>query len=116
MAYKINGTNFLIEPTTGRWLPNSPIGITGDGHPIYPAIRQYELRWQLSSQAEVEQLRAWFESTRITGTSSVTLPCYTTGSYSFLQYSGCILFEPERGVFFNGTTTDLTLIVGNIVT
>jgi hypothetical protein len=31
-SYGVNGTNFIIQPTTGRWVPKTPLGIGGDGH------------------------------------------------------------------------------------
>lgn len=115
MTYQINGTDFLLQPTTGRWMPRAPVEITGDGHPVYSAVREFELRWQLSDAESVDQLRDWFETTLLTGTASVALPSRSTGTYSFQTYTGCVLYEPEQGVFFNEFTTDLVMIVGNIV-
>lgn len=114
MTYKINGTAFLLQPTTGRWMPRAPVGITGDGHPIYPGVREFECRWQLADAESVDQLRDWFETTLLTGTASVDLPSRTTGSWSFQTYNGCILYEPEQDVFFNERTTGLVMMVGNI--
>lgn len=115
-TYRINGTELTIQPTSGRWIPLSPIGITGDGHPVYPSVRTFELRWNLTDQESVDQLRVFFELTRTTGTVVVDLPKFTGTIYDFYAYSGCVLYEPERGAYFVEHTTDFVMMVGNIVT
>jgi hypothetical protein len=112
--YQCNGVDFLIQPTSGRWLPRMVLDVTGDGHPVYGAERQFELRWNLSDPSLPDQLRQWFEATIITGTCSVALPYYATGSWSFYTYPNCILYEPERGTYFNEDVTDVVMVVGNI--
>lgn len=114
MSYKVNNIEFLIQPTTGRWLPRYPVDIAGNGHPVYGAERQYELRWNLVDPSLVDQLRDWFATTVLTGTVSVDLPCWTTGAYAFQTYTDCVLYEPEQGVYFNEDITDIVMIVGNL--
>ena len=113
-TYAINGTDFTLQPTSGRWMPRSPVGITGDGHPIYPAIYEFEIRWSLSSQEDLYQIQNFRDAVVLTGTINVDLPAYRGSSYVFQTYTGCTLYEPERGQYFNEHTSDFRLIVGNI--
>ena len=57
MPYAINGTELLIEPTAGRWLPRNQFGVDGNGHPIYSPVRQYEINFGLLSPAQQNQLQ-----------------------------------------------------------
>lgn len=114
-TYALNGTDFLIPPTTGRWRERTPLDFSGDGHPTYPAIREFEIRWNLIDQASVNQAHTWFEQT-ISGTVSLDLPAYNSSSYVFQTYSGCILYEPGRGSYFSEHTTEFVLIAGSIRT
>ena len=56
MVYKISGTELIIQPTTGQWLPREAVGIDGNGHPVYPATREFELNWQLENPAVALEL------------------------------------------------------------
>lgn len=113
MSYRINGTEFIIQPTTGRWMERGMLDMSGDGHPIYGAVREFELRWNLISQDQVEQAQEWYERT-ISGTVSIDLPKFRGSTYEFQTYSGCSLYEPGRGVYFTEHTTEFILMVGNI--
>ena len=115
-TYAINGTDFTLQPTSGRWMPRSPVGITGDGHPIYPAIYEFEIRWSLSSQEDLYQIQNFRDAVVLTGTINVDLPAYRGSSYVFQTYTGCTLYEPERDRYFSDNTTDFLLLVGNIHT
>lgn len=113
-SYGINGTDFTLQPTSGRWLPMSAVGITGDGHPIYPAIHEFELLWSLSPQDDLNQIQNFRDAIILTGTISIDLPAYRGASYVFQTYTGCTLYEPERGTYFSEHTIEFGLIVGNI--
>lgn len=113
-SFGINGTNLTLQPTYGRWLPQSALGMTGDGHAIYSAIHEFELSWSLSSQSDLDQIQDFRDAVLLTGTVSVDLPAYRGSSYVFQTYTGCTLYEPERGQYFNEHTSDFRLIVGNI--
>ena len=113
-TYAINGTDFTLQPTSGRWLSQSMVGITGDGHPIYPAVFEFEIRWSLSAQSDLDQIQDWRDSIVLTGTASVDLPAYRGSAYVFQTYTGCSLYEPSRGMYFNEHTSEFVLIVGNI--
>lgn len=114
MTYKINGVELTTQPTTGRWMPRSPVGISGDGHPTYPRVREYELRWGVLDQSSVNQIQQMFDMIGVSGTIVVTLPMRTGTSYVYQEFSGCTLFEPERGTYFSEHTTEFVMVVGNI--
>ena len=114
MTYKINGTPFLIEPQSGRWTPRSALGITGDGHPVYPAVREFEITWSALSPTQFYQLQTFFDSVASTGTAVVDLPEYAKSTYAFKSYSGCVLSEPEVGQYFTENYMDARMMVSNI--
>ena len=113
-SYGINGVNLSLQPTSGRWLLASPLGITGDGHPIYSAIHEFEISWALTAQDDLNQIQNFRDLVWLTGTVSIDLPAYRGSSYVFQTYSGCSLYEPERDMYFADHTSNFRLIVGNI--
>ena len=115
-SYGVNGTDFTLQPTSGRWIPQSPVGFTGDGHPIYPAVHEFQIRWVLTEQSDLYQIQTFRDSVILTGTASVDLPIYRGASYIFYRYTGCSLYEPERGDYFSEDTMEFVLVVGNIHT
>lgn len=114
-SYAVNGATFL-PPTSGRWLPKNPLGVSGDGHAIYAGVREFELKWQLAFPSDVYQLQNFFGAINNTGTVVVDLPRYGYSSYEFYSYSGCVLREPEQGEYFSENQTDILLLVTNIRT
>lgn len=114
--YEINGVELTMQPTEGRWLPNTPLGVTGDGHPIYGAVRQYELRFNIETPAEFNQLMTDYNSVALTGTCVVALPEFGAATYVFKNYSGCTLGEPEMGRYFTEHHTEVFVLVSNIRT
>ena len=117
MTYKIGGTEITTQPTSGRWIPKQPIGIDGNGHAIYPGVREYELKWQLVNISDYNQLVGFFNSIGNTGTVVVDLPQFGAATYTFYSYSGCVLREPEANQYFAGAgQQDVLLVVSNIRT
>src|SRR5512139_239587 len=100
MTYKVGGTEISIQPTSGRWIPRDVIEYDGNGHPIYPRLREFELRWQLLDDTTTNQLQTFFNSVGVTGSVVVDLPKYGDSTYAFYAYSGCVLNEPEFGRYF----------------
>jgi hypothetical protein len=115
-GYYINGTELLLQPTTGKWMPRTRLGISGDGHAIYSGIREFELRFVLETPSEYNQLITFFDGLNPTGTAVITLPRFGYSTYEFFEYSGCILREPEAGPYFTEHQQDILLIVSNIRT
>jgi len=116
MSYKINGVEFPIQPTSGRWTPKQIFGITGDGHAMYSGVREFEIRWGLLDATGTNQLQNFFNAILVTGTAVVELPKYASPGWIFYAYTGCLVREPEFGSYFNQYTQDVTLIVSQIRT
>jgi len=115
-SYQINGTDFLLPPTIGRWMPRKAIGMDGYGHPVYPGVREFEVRFQLGSPADYNQLQTWYEAVSNTGSVIVDLPIYGHAAYVFTSYTGCILQEPEFGEYFSENQGHFVFLITNIRT
>lgn len=116
MTYKVNGTTLTTQPESGEWKERDEIGKDGNGRPIYASPREFEMKWGLVSMSDWAQLRTFFQSVGATGTVVVELPQYGASSWTFYAYSGCILSEPQLGVFFEEYISDARLIVSKITT
>lgn len=116
MTYKINAVEISIQPTEGRWLPRRTMGEDGNGRPIYSAVREFEMRWQLTDPAQVNTLQTYFNAVGATGTAVVDLPQYAAATYTFFSYSGTVLHEPEFSPFFAESVKDVVLLVTKIRT
>ena len=114
-TYQINGTELTLQPTTGKWVSRGVEGFTGDGHPEYAGVREFEMRWELISTEDAQQLQNFFDNLGVTGTAVVTLPRYRQG-WNFQAYSGCTLGEPTSDEFFEQYETGVVLVVYGIVT
>lgn len=110
-SYAVNGANFQLQPTQGGWGNRSEIGIDGNGHPIYPAVREYNITWGLASPSDVKQLVDAWETVSNTGTVAFDLPQWNGSGYLFQTYSGCTMREPQIGNYFNGYIQDVRLTV-----
>jgi hypothetical protein len=115
-TYMINSTGIPLQPEEGRWMPRRLLGIDGNGRPIYPPTREFELRWGLSNPGETWQLQEWFQGIGATGTISADLPRYAWPTYEFRVYSGIFMQEPEFNTFFAENYTDVTVLLTNITT
>lgn len=115
MTYKINGVELSLQPTTGEWVVPDAVGITGDGHPVYPGVMEFVMRWGVMSPSQFNQIYGFYMAQGITGTSVVDLPAFGSSGYVFYSYSGCILSHPAVGEYFAGHYLDVELLVSNIV-
>ncbi len=113
-TYAINGTELTLQPTEGQWAERARLGVDGNGHPIYSAVREFEIRHQLSSMTDYNQLVSFYKQVSVTGTAVVDLPQFDGAGYIFKSYSGCTLSEPTIGAFFNEYAQDVVLKVLNI--
>lgn len=113
-TYQINNTDLTIQPTSGQWIGRELIDIDGNGHPVYPPYREFEMTWQLTDMDQVKQLQDFFDLMGRTGTVSVNLPKYASAPYIFRTYSGTVIQEPTFGVFFSERQTEVTLLVTKI--
>lgn len=115
-SFAVNGVTLLLQPTSGHWVPKTPLGIGGDGHAIYPGVREFELRFNVTNPEDINQLQTMFSAIQNTGTAVVDLPKYNVTPYQFYSYSGCVLREPEQAEYFNQHHTDVYLLITNIRT
>jgi len=114
MTYAIAGTALSLQPETGKWLPRAELGVDGSGHPVYPALREFEMGWSLMDAASWNQLCNLFDTVSTTGTVVASLPEYGAAAYAFKSYSGCTLLEPEVGEYFEEHVVGVRLVLLNI--
>lgn len=115
MTIKINGTE-ILQPTEHGWIPKTELGRSGSGQAFYASVREYELRWQLMSTSDFNQLVGFVNSIGTTGTAVVELPQYGASTYTFFAYSGTVLDELQVGSFFEQHVSDTVLLIKNIKT
>lgn len=114
MTYKINGTELDPQPTQAKWVPRRVLSEDGNGRPIYPAVREFEMRWQLTDPEQINALQGFFNSVGATGTAVVDLPQFAAPTYTFFPYSGTVLREPEFNSFFSEHITEVVLFITKI--
>jgi hypothetical protein len=114
-TYAVNGTNFLLQPSVGNWVVRNELGRDGNNKPIYPAIRDYELQWDLIDSASLNQLIN-MQQASVTGAVVVDLPKWGDANYLFYSYSGTVVDEPTVGEYFMGYSSSVKLILRNIRT
>ena len=110
-TYAVQGTDLTLQPTTGKWLDRDMVGMDGAGHPIYPAVRMFEMTWQLISASDLSQAIGFYNQVQNTGTVAVDLPQWGATPFQFNRYSGCTLGEPSVNEFFLDHTTEVRLLV-----
>lgn len=116
MSYAINGTVLLLQPTEGQWLPREIIGYDGRGRAIYEPTRSFELRWELISFPQFEQLQDFFNSIGSTGSVVISLPNYSAPAYAFYAYTGAYVDEPRiEGGMFEQHQVNVSMRAWNIV-
>lgn len=115
-SYAFDNVNLTLQPTSGKWLERTQYGIDGGGHPVYPAVRSFELRWELISTSDAQQIIGIYDAVSNTGTVTVCLPEWGNVGFEFVNYSGCTLVEPEAGEYFQGWIMDFRLLVLNVRT
>ena len=115
-TFAVSGVNFNLPPTEHNWINRESKGISGEGRPIYPAVRQYNLNWVLVSATDFTQLVGFYNQVRNSGTVVVDLPRYAVDPYQFISYTGCTLQEPSFGKFFEGYYSDVVMLVTKVRT
>jgi hypothetical protein len=118
MTYKINNVALTLQPSSGAWKARDIIGTDGNGHPVYPAVRQFEMKWDLITESEYYQLQNFYDTLVITGSTTVEIPRYkpVSGVYTFDVYTGCIIHEPEASEFFEMHRLTARMLIVNIRT
>lgn len=111
-TYSINTVD--ICPESAHWMDRDVLGTDGNGHPIYPALREFEFTWGFLSMADYNVLYSARALVDSTGTVTVDLPDLSAGDFRFTRYSGTIVHEPTVGQFFVDYVSDVRLLITNI--
>lgn len=97
---QFNGTGLTIPPTTAGWSPQDALGFNGWGQGVYPAFREFHMEFNLTDQNQLYELITLFTQT-LTGTIVARLPAWSSNSFSYRDYSGTIVRQPEFTEYFN---------------
>lgn len=113
-TYAINGTNLTLLPSQGNWEAKEIIGYDGAGRPLYPAIGEFTLGWDLVPTSDLKQLIDFYDYVSNTGTCVIDLPKWGDVDYLFYSYSGTFPNRPTVGAYFMGYVTDVKMLITNI--
>lgn len=117
MTYKINGVALSLQPESGKWIIEPPLGFSGFGHPIYPAVKSFEMQFGLMDLSSFSQLQAAWAAVSYSGTVSVHLPRFGHTSWEFREYSGCVIHAPAiEGTYFEEHQMSVVMTISNIRT
>lgn len=111
---QINGVDLAMQPTEHKWVTPSPLGYNGNGTPIYPALWEYELVFNLESASDFNNLMSYVNLISVTGSIVAGLPERGAVAYSFRNYSGCHLTQPEMQGYFEEYSQDVRLLITGI--
>lgn len=111
-TYKLDGVT-IPQPTTGKWEPRDELGRDGIGKPSYPGVRDFRLVWEYISPDDANTLYGLYKAKESTGTHVISLPAYDA-LYTFKEYSGCQMTEPEFGEFFETHVSNFSFLVARI--
>lgn len=112
----LNGSVFSQQPSEHGWDVREEIGIDGNGIAIYPAVRQYNMKWDLIDTDVWNEMYAFFLAQNVTGTVVATLPKFNTTPYQFYNYSGCVIRELTYENWFQNYYTNVKLLIVRIRT
>ena len=116
MTFKLGGTTLTQQPTTHKWVNSDPVGIDGNAHAMYPAFREYEIEWDFLSAAQFNEIKNYFTSIGNTGSIVASLPQYGASTYTFFDYTGCVLREPQYDSYFEQYYQGVKLLIVRIRT
>ena len=112
----LNGTVFSHQPTDHHWTDREMIGVDGNGVAVYPAVREYELKFDFVDTDEWNSMYQPFISQGVTGTVIATLPKWNTTPYQFYNYSGCVNRELTYENWFQNYYVNVKMLIVRILT
>ena len=115
-TFAFNGVSLPLQPSTFHWMQRDSYGDDGTGHPIYPAVREFELVWDLISPDDLQDINNIYDTVSNTGTAVFDLPQYGSTEYTFYSYSGCTVEEPKYDTYFERYIQGVHLMIRNIRT
>lgn len=110
----LNGIPFSQQPTDHHWLDRDTIGVDGNGHAVYVAPRQYEMKFNLMDTDQFLTIQNYFAAQGVTGTVTATLPTWLGNPYKFSNYSGCIIRELTYENYFQNWYEGVRLLIVRI--
>ena len=116
MTFKVNGVPFVLQPSTHHWVSRPSLGYDGGGHPMYVAVRSYEMSWDYINATGAAQLQSFYNLCSVSGSVIMDLPQYGVSTYGFQSYTGCVMEEPTFDTYFDTFQQTLKLVVNNIRT
>jgi len=114
-TFALNGTT-IAQPTEHSWVERSEIGVDGNGISIYPAVRQYQLKWDFIDTEEFNTIYSAFLAQGVTGSVVANLPKWNTNPYQFYNYSGCQIRELTYDNWFQNYYGGAKLLLVKILT
>lgn len=107
-----------LQPSSGEWKNRDILAIDGNGHPVYPSVREFEMKWELITESEFAELQTFYDNLVITGSTTAEIPRYKpiSGVYTFDVYTGCVIYEPEASQFFEMHRLNAKMLIVNIRT
>jgi hypothetical protein len=111
-TYAINAVD--ICPESSKWVDGDAIGIDGNGHPIYAALREFEFNWGYMNMADYAIIQSARNLVGSTGTITVDLPDLSQSDFRFTRYSGTIIHEPQVGEYFLDHLSNVRVLISNI--
>lgn len=115
-GYALNGTNLTLQPSSGMWDAKEIVGYDGSGRPIYPAVAEFTLSWDLVPTSDLKQLIDFYDYVSNTGSVVADLPKWGDNGYIFYSYSGTFPNRPTVGAYFMGYVTDVKMVINSIRT
>lgn len=91
-------------------------GFDGGAHPIYSALRSFEMTFDLGSPSDVKEFIDIYNSVSATGSFVACLPKWGDPDYIFYNYSGTTVQEPSVGAYFQGFIQSVKLLLIGIRT
>lgn len=111
----LNGTVMASQPTEHGWKERNPIGVDGNGVAIYPAVREYYLKWDALDTDEWNSLYSFFLVQGVTGTIVAQLPKWNASPYQWYAYSGCVIREMSYEGWFQNYYQNVNLLIVKIL-
>lgn len=113
MTYRLGGVE-VYPPATGAWRPRRPLGISGEGRPVYAGPYEFEIRYDFISIEEFDKIHDVWKTVQSTGTLVAELPDILQSLYAFREFSGCHMEEPQVSRYFEEYYSDVLILVRNI--
>lgn len=112
----LNGYVFTHQPTDHHWMPKEPTGIDGNGIAVYPAYREYELKFDFLDTDEWTNTYQAFQAQGVTGSLVAVLPKWNATPYQWYSYSGVQIREMEYDGWFQNYYQNVRLLIVKVLT